>query len=317
MAKVIHTSRSGMAYCKAGFPMHGKRLATVREAVHDGDTVNIAVNGNFGIRFLGIDTPEVSFQLPNTRRFVPIRRFAAYLTDPFSSDYADSVELAVSLGDNLVDNLRSRLGPDCAKNHEYHAQRAHRHLEELIQQDVDEREIQGREFRFFLAFAHDVMDGYGRFLCYLHRDDTPSERKHRMSYNERMLESGMACPYFIWPNINPFRKQSNLQKAIPPPGQLRDWIDDLAFARARQFVKNARDNKTGIFEQENPLALLPFELRYLARRYPPHRYVLDLSKDEAVLLKPTDYYTIPNMEDILFIDGHFAPLFVDKGYRIA
>jgi len=132
-----------------------------------------------------------------------------------------------------------------------------------------------------------------------------------------MLESGMACPYFIWPNINPFRKQSNLQKAIPPPGQLRDWIDDLAFARARQFVKIARNNKIGILEPENPLALLPFELRYLARRHPPHRYVLDLSKDEPVLLKPTDYYTIPNMEDRLFIDSHFVPLFVDKGYRIA
>jgi endonuclease YncB( thermonuclease family) len=305
-----------MAYCKAGFPTHGERTATVREAVHDGDTVHIAISGDFGIRFLGIDTPEVSFQLPNTRKFVPIRKFAEYLTDPFSNDYADSMELAASLGDNLVNNLRSRLGPDCAKNHEYHAQRAHRHLEKLIQQDVDEREVQGREFRFFLAFAHDVMDGYGRFLCYLHRDDTPDERKNRMSYNERMLEYGMACPYFIWPNINPFRKQSNLQKAVPAPGQLRNWIDDLAFARARQFVKDARNNKAGIFEQGNPLALLPFELRYLSTRHPPYRYILDLSKDEPLLLNPMDYYTIPNMEDRLFIDSHFVPLFLDKEYHI-
>jgi hypothetical protein len=56
-----------------------------------------------------------------------------------------------------------------------------------------------------MAFAHEVTDRYGRFLCYMDTDNKPSKRDGRLTYNERMLKSNLAIPYFIWPNINPFR----------------------------------------------------------------------------------------------------------------
>jgi hypothetical protein len=53
---------------------------------------------------------------------------------------------------------------------------------------------QDREtFKFFLAFASEVMDGYGRFLGFLHPHQENPPRK--ASYNERMLQQGWATPY--------------------------------------------------------------------------------------------------------------------------
>ena len=37
---------------------------TPAQTVHDGDTVNVQLDGNLGLRLLGIDTPEISFSLP-------------------------------------------------------------------------------------------------------------------------------------------------------------------------------------------------------------------------------------------------------------
>lgn len=132
-----------------------------------------------------------------------------------------------------------------------------------------------------------------------------------------MLKSGLAIPYFIWPNINPFRKRGSLVEAVPAPEKFKQFINkDKRIKIARNFVNDARSTGTGIFDNQDPLFLLPFELRYLARRRKPDRYVLDTSKDVPKLLKPTDYYLIRNEEDRLFIDTHFVPLFENKGYRV-
>ena len=82
-----------------------------------------------------------------------------------------------------------------------------------------------------------------------------------------------------------------------------------------KFIKDARDNHQGIFENNNSLMLIPFELRFLSRRCEPSRYVLDLSKNDAKLLKPTDYHKIKNPEDRLFIPNQFVPLFEYKNYE--
>jgi len=44
--------------------LHGSSVGTVKQQVHDGDTINVRAVGNFGVRLLGIDAPEISFTLP-------------------------------------------------------------------------------------------------------------------------------------------------------------------------------------------------------------------------------------------------------------
>jgi endonuclease YncB( thermonuclease family) len=303
-------------------PKHGDRTATVREAVHDGDTVTVEADGAFSVRFLGVDTPEVSFEFPKlpgdprSGTFRSITEFQEYLSHPFSSAYPDSQKYARQLGNKLVNYLKPKLNAHTASNHHKYAIAAQRELESIIEFDVNERISEVEKFRFFMAFAHEVIDRYGRFLCYADRDNKPTEREGRLTYNERMLKSGFAIPYFIWPNINPFRKQGSLVEAIPAPEKFKEFIDkDKRIKLARSFVSHARSAGIGIFDNQDPLLLLPFELRYLARRRKPDRYVLDMSKATPKLLKPTDYYLVQNEEDRLFIDEHFVPLFEKKGYE--
>lgn len=115
---------------------------------------------------------------------------------------------------------------------------------------------QDREtFKFFLAFASEVMDGYGRFLGYLHPHQQTPPRK--LSYNERMLGQGWATLYFIWPNLDPYRRQTSPVDAVPQPGSVspegvaaaaKQPLDD-----ARASVRNARDHQLGIWDKTNPL----------------------------------------------------------------
>jgi endonuclease YncB( thermonuclease family) len=305
-------------------PKHGDRTATVKEAVHDGDTITVEADGTFSIRFLGVDTPEVSFtfpKLPGDRRsgsFRSILEFEEYLSNPFNiHQYPDSKRYSKELGAGLLNYLKPKLNSNTALNHHKYAIAAQRELENIVELDLRQRVYEGENFRFFMAFAYEVMDRYGRFLCYVDRDNKPSELEGRLTYNERILQSGLASPYFIWPNINPFRRQKSLVEAVPLATKFKEFINrDERFKLARKFVSDARKSHIGIFDTQDRLLLLPFELRYLARRKAPDRYVLDMSKDRPKILKPTDYHLIPNEEDRLFIDEQFVPLFEKKGYQV-
>jgi hypothetical protein len=61
--------------------------------------------------------------------------------------------------------------------------------------------------------------------------------------------------------------------------------------------------------------LYPFELRFLAQRRAPNRWVIDLSQSDNHLLHPQEY-TIPNPEDRLYIPEEYLLLFKSKGWRI-
>jgi hypothetical protein len=58
---------------------------TPAQTVHDGDTVNVRLDGNLAVRLLGIDTPEISFSLPQGK-FAGLEdpRWTEFLTDPFA-----------------------------------------------------------------------------------------------------------------------------------------------------------------------------------------------------------------------------------------
>lgn len=321
MAKAIEQLRSGLIAARALLGRYGAGRGSVRQGVHDGDTLTVEADGNLGVRFLGVDAPEISFTLPNSSTFVNIgnENWSRFLSDPFAPEWRDPARppLEDELGRDLKRYLRARLGPDTAANHFRHAQAAEDELEALAQGDMDELGKTKDTFRFFIAFAHDVMDRYGRLLGYIHPDQPETQTINRKrSYNERLLEKGKVLPYFIWPNVDPFRRVlPTLEAAVPPPGHASLWADQsLRFRQAREWVRNARQNCLGIFSADDPLKLESFELRYLARQSPPDRWLIDLSSEAPLILRPEKYFLI-NAEDRLWIPNEFVPLFLEKGWR--
>ena len=76
MAMAIDQTQQGLTYGLFGLGVHGNGIGSVPQKVHDGDTVHVRAIGNLAVRFLGIDTPEVSFTLPGSNQFVSIRNTA-------------------------------------------------------------------------------------------------------------------------------------------------------------------------------------------------------------------------------------------------
>jgi hypothetical protein len=314
MPPAIQTLRSGLKIGLALLGRHGMARGSVAQMIHDGDTLALEAAGNLGVRMLGVDAPEVSFPLPGETAFRGIdgAEWTAFLDDPFATA---PLEFLNALGHPLRKHLSNgRFGQGCAANHARHADHAHRALEGLVQHDMLELGQDAAGFRFFLAFAHEVMDGFGRLLCYANREQSAEPRPR--SYNERLLELGAVSPYFIWPNVNPFRRQPSLEEAVPSAGDLSAILSDASLRAARDDVHAARLGRIGIFDGHEPLRLEPFELRFLARRETPSRWVVDLAEPGTdVLLRPTSYHEIPHAEDRLFVPSEYVPLWLEQGWR--
>jgi endonuclease YncB( thermonuclease family) len=312
MAMAIDQTRNGLTFGRFGLGLHGIEPGSVLQQVHDGDTVNVRAIGNLSVRFLGIDTPEVSFTLPGRTNFVSIANPAweAFLQDPFAPTLPP-----LALDPGLRANLQQRLGAGVAANHAAHSQTAHRELETLIQGDMNVRGLTKDTMLFFAAFAREIVDRYGRLLAFLNVDD-PSAQRPR-DYNTRMLEKGLATPYFIWPNVDPWQSAGSLSSAAQAPAQFRQVVNAPGkLLDARRAVAAARAQQIGIFAQGNPLRLHAFELRYLAGRRPPDRWVIDLGANDDMILKPQNYHTIDNVEDRLFIPADFLCLFQHSGWQL-
>lgn len=303
----------------------------ISDYIHDGDTINVLSNRTFGIRFLGVDTAEVSIDypsvikpanLPEWYEWPDVSFYEEYLTDPFQ--YPGSEPFKQSLGPRLLEYLKEKFNSKAALNHQTYGDIALKKLQDIVKQDILNYYSFNSEFdfSFFMVFAFEVMDRYGRFLCFVDRTKTTEERQNdKLTYNEKLLQQGFSIPYFIWPNINPFRKDAvhinTLKDAIYPADQFYDKINaDTRLSEVRKSVKDAQTNHLGIFSKENPLLIQPFELRYLFRRQAPDRYVLDMSsKEHPVLLRPTKYFTVA-YEDRLFVDEIYLHLFKQRGYLI-
>jgi hypothetical protein len=287
---------------------------SLNASIPDGDTIGVHVAGSGSVRFLGIDTPEKSFQIPgfSGARRLDSPEWEAYLTNPLPQLEPLSLDAA------LADHLRTRIGPGAGANHHFHADNAKQALIALVQSDMAALGQDLNTFGYFLAFSFEVFDSFGRFLAFINRNqpDANNPGPRPLSYNERMLERGAALPYFIWPNIDPFR-DSPLLEAVIAPGTASDVAQATpALRRAREFVRQARANGSGVFDPANPLRFEAFEVRYLGRLELPNRAVIDLSRNDAVILRPQSYFRIPNPEDRLFIPLEFVPLFASRGWRL-
>ena len=286
---------------------------SLNASIADGDTVGIHLAGSGSVRFLGIDTPEKNFQLPGSQaqRRLDSAEWEAYLTDPFQAG-------TFGLDADLVNHLVPRFGAGAGVNHRLHGDNAEQSLIALVQGDLNALGQNPDTFGYFLSFSFEVFDSFGRCLAFINRNQpNPNTTSPRpLSYNERQLENGAALPFFIWPNIDPFRATSLLD-AVIAPGTANQVADATpALRRARDFVRQARANGIGVFQPANPLRFEAFEVRYLGRREAPNRAVIDLSRNDNVILQPQSYFRIPNAEDRLFIPPHFVPLFVSRGWRL-
>src|SRR5262245_9054338 len=311
MAMAIDQTQGGLTYGTFGLGLHGTAPGSVAQQVHDGDTVNVRAIGNFAIRFLGIDTPEVSFTLPGSNQFRPTNdpAWEAFLTDPFAPELPP-----LNLDASLQANLQARLGPGAAMNHAQHAEVAHRALEQEIQNDMSERGLTKEDTQFFAAFAREIVDRYGRLLAWLNINDQSATRPQ--DYNTRIVEQGLATPYFIWPNVDPWRAQGSLTQAVKPPAQFRQEATAAGKLRdVRDAVAQARANGDGIFSSSDPLRIHAFELRFLAQRRAPDRWVINLGGNDSTLLKPQNYHMVENVEDRLFIPEDYLTLFEQSGWQ--
>jgi endonuclease YncB( thermonuclease family) len=311
MAKAILKTSEGFSVGFARLGRRGDGRGTPGQQVSDGDTVGVEADGNLSVRLLGVDAPERALPLPEVateavdRRpgapFVALsdERWEDFLTDPFADG-------SLRLRRSLREHLERALGPGCAANHARFAGAAKLALRGLVERDLEESGTRD-ELRFFMAFASEVIDGYGRLLCYLNRDQPRPPRPP--TYNERLLISGDLLPYFIWPNVDPFRVQPSLVEAVPRPGAAPPLADE------RAAVAAARAQGLGVWGGDEPLRLSPFELRYLARLTPPERWVIDLAARDDRLLAPQLYPRIDRPEDRLFVGEAFVPLFESRGWR--
>lgn len=311
MPKAIEQLKSGLIIGHAKLGFREGVTGSVRQQVHDGDTINVRAFGNFGVRFLGVDAPEISFKLPGERGFIGLSniKWERYLSDPFTNWPQES-----RLDQDLIHYLKAKIKPGGAMNHYRHATEAEDELEKEVSRDLEDLGQSEEEFRFFLVFAYEIMDRYGRLLCYMNRDQPG--RQSPPSYNERLLQAGRVNPYFIWPNVNPFREKRPLVQAVPEPNTIKDVADrDEVLRNAREEVHEARQKGIGIFDSGDPLQLEPFELRFLGDQRAPARWIIDLSKNDDILINPQQYYIIKNQEDRLYVPEEYVPLFVEKGWR--
>ncbi len=289
---------------------------SISASIPDGDTIGFHMQGSGAVRFLGIDTPEKNLALPGetVQRRLDSPQWETYLTDPFQGG-------TFGLDAEMVAYLRTRLGAGAGINHRAHGDNAEQALVALVEADQNALGQDLNTFGYFLTFSFEVFDFYGRFLAFINRDqpdpNNPGPRPD--TYNERMLQNGAALPYFIWPNIDPFRGTSSLLDAVIAPRTANQVAEaSPSLRRARDFVRQARANASGntVFDPNNPLRLEAFEVRYLGRREAPNRAVIDLSRNDDVILRPQGYFRVPNPEDRLFIPPAFVPLFVSRGWRL-
>lgn len=319
--KALRLSRQGFKIGNGIFGTHGDQAGSVPQIVHDGDTVKIRLSDNLGVRFLGIDSAEVSLPLPGSDTFVTLKdaRWDAVFT---SGAWKDDLFLDPGLMLDL--EIRIGTGEGIAANQARQADRAQRSLEHAIQSDLDLSGKTKEDFSFFMAFAHEFLDGTGRLLCYLSCDrENFNDRQLRdshsaSSYNEQQLASGAASPYFIWPNVQPFMSGKPFAPDNLDPDNF--WLSiqrSSKLQQSRQSVREARKAGLGIYDPQDPLRLLPFELRFISRKKAPDRYVIDLSQSGSRrLLAPELYYTIPNPEDRLFIPSEYRLLFEATGWTV-
>ena len=164
--------------------LHGSSVGTVKQQVHDGDTINVRAVGNFGVRLLGIDAPEISFTYSE--------ECLTSLNNVKWEEFLKEASSYLYLDQGLSNYLRSKIGIGPASNHYRHADAAQKALELEIANDMKELGLSKEDFQFFMAFAHDIMDRYGRLLRFINK--IPAKWKQTFGVQQQTFEGWSRMP---------------------------------------------------------------------------------------------------------------------------
>lgn len=306
------------------FRSHPTLSGPLDRRVYDGDGLRGAFDASQSMRFLGCDTAEVAYKVPisptaskgSQKLDGPL--WATYLTDPFQTGAWPEFP-GQGLHPLVQASLAKRCGPDAAANHARHAAAGRQALIDMINADMT---AIGHDptvpLTLFIALSHEVFDSYGRLLVFANTEVKEKALRPRL-YNERQIALGMATPFFIWPNVDPFRGKASVTDAALPPKPLRQLAAKGSLGRARADARAARQAGLGIYDAADPLSIPAFELRMLGDRKLPSRWVIDLAaeEDDPTIFPPEGYPLVEAAEDRLFIPEEYVPLFVQKGWQAA
>jgi endonuclease YncB( thermonuclease family) len=140
------------------------------------------------------------------------------------------------------------------------------------------------------SFKNQTLDRYGRPLCYLSARDNDN-------YNVKLVQSGWAIPYFIYPNAISATEEG-------------EWEYDTIKMVQDAAVK-AREENLGVWPHIHD-TLIPMELRFLIRRELPSKYCADLKN--MVLYPPQQYYKVL-IENRLFFYTKDVLTALQKGFK--
>ncbi|MBU7017160.1 MAG: thermonuclease family protein [Theionarchaea archaeon] len=180
---------------------------------------------------------------------------------------------------SLRNYLKPKLTEESARNHKKLGIQATEYLESILEEELK------------VSFRDQVLDQYGRPLIYLFNRDT------EQSYNFRLIQSGWAIPYFIYPN------------AVSPTEE-GEWEYDMIRLMQDATIE-ARENNLGIWEYIHDI-LIPMELRFLTRRELPSKYCADLQNN--LLYPPQQYYKV-SIEDRLFFYARDVFAALQEGFK--
>ena len=170
----------------------------------------------------------------------------------------------------LRNYLRPRITEESIEIHKNLGFLATEYLESILEEELT------------ASFKRQVLDRYGRPLIYL------LTRDGQENYNLRLIRSGWAIPYFIYPN------------AVSPTDE-GEWNYDT-ITTAQDAALEARESNLGIWRHIHN-TLIPMELRFLTQRELPSKYCADLQHN--LLYPPQQSFKISIEKRLFFypVDG--------------
>lgn len=294
----------------------GDLIRPVDGSVKDGDTLAMKSE----IRLVGIDTPETRFSLKETNKFDNL----ISLSNQKIKSFLKSV--SPDLRDYLKPKIENNEG-SIGTNQFKHGKQATEEFTSIVKKIMTHNAT-----NLILMTSIEVTDRYGRLIGYVNRKKTEKTGevlketlKFENSFNIRMLETGYAFMYLLYPNLVIEKKENaNTSTAMSTLGiDINDKMPDIEKPIIKTIVKTfkkAVSSGEGLFptkKSADPVVVLdPFEFRYLGRIFDPtasskgpDRFCADMVSGK--LHPPDRYFEVPK-ENRLFYDKKYKKLAMKK-----
>ncbi len=285
----------------------GDLIRPIEGSVKDGDTLAMKSE----IRLVGIDTPETKFSLKETAKFDNL----IILSNPKIKSFLRRVSPA--LRDYLKPKIENNDG-NVGTNQLKCGKQATAAFTSIVTKIMHHNAT-----NLILMTSVEVTDRYGRLIGYVNRKKAKKTGEvlaeslsFEKSFNLRMLETGYAFMYLIYPNLVVEKEEEsrNISITDAAASAAESRIPDIEKPLIKAIVKNfkkAVSSGKGLFPlkdaSKSDVFLDPFEFRYLARIFDawssnskgPDRLCADMVSGK---LYPADkYFEVPK-ENRLFFD---------------